>query len=185
VELAADKLTRLATRIVTGDPELLRRYDRERPQRGLDEDDAHTVKGISYYLDVYPEKFDWLNNTSDANFLSTLLTAIQLFAENGLRHEEHLFEPTQPSDPMVAAQADLPMTIYPAFFQWDWTDPLGPALAITHEYFHYLFVPGTRQKVFHGASSPHISGRESALRNAKALSGLVMWLAFGRAVEGT
>jgi hypothetical protein len=65
------------------------------------------------------------------------------------------------------------MTIYPAFFQHDWTDPSG----------RRLFVPGTRQQVLHGTSSPQISERESALRNAYNLSGLVMWLASGRAVE--
>ena len=45
-------------------------------------------------------------------------------------------------------------------------------------------MPGTRTNVTHGSSSPSVSGADSALQDAYRLSGLVMWLAFKRTVNG-
>jgi hypothetical protein len=179
--VATGILLDFAERVTRADPSISGKDPTKLYQ--LDKKDAHTLKGFRIYFNLYPNSFDWMNDPSAKLMLDTVQTLITLFIQNAERMECHLLFPQPPDAPNVAAKATRPMEIYPAFFT-EWSDPLGPVLAIVHEYFHYLFLPGTRQPIFHGSSSPQRSDTESALENAYELSGLAMWLAFGRTVNG-
>lgn len=166
-------------RLLMGDSSLSGKDPARR--KGLATRDAETLKALQGSMSLYPRSFDWMNDPSANLLLSTLQKVITLFIQNASRTELHLFDPQQPSDPTTVARATRPMTIFPAFFE-PWQDPLGPVLAITHEYFHYLNVPGTRERIFH--SNPYKTSVESALGDAYSLSSLALRLAFGRVVNG-
>jgi hypothetical protein len=177
---ATRTLVDFAERVTMGDPSVSSKDPWKSGQ--LSAKDAHTVRGLRD-VGLYPRSFDWLNDPSAKLMLKTVQMVITLFIQNAQHTEAHVFCPEQPpNDPTRAAQATSPMTIFPPFFK-EWNDPLGPVLAITHEYFHYLFVPGTRQRIQHGLSHQR-SEVDSSLADAYRLAPLAMWLAFGRSVEG-
>jgi hypothetical protein len=171
-------------RALRGDEELRRFSPEQEPKKTLGADDAHIVRGLEKYMSIYPSTLDFRPPVSEGHqrTLVRLAKLTILLMQVASRVQTHLFYPVQPPRATTAAKADTPMTIFPAFFE-PWTDELAPAKAIMHEYFHYLFVPGERQQVYHGSTALAVSGAESALMDAYSLSNFVMWLGVGREVE--
>ena len=177
------KLQDFTERIITGDPSLSS-YNPSVKGRGLNAKDLKTLLAIQEHLGVFANTFDWLNDPSDKTFLEVTMKATGLMIQN-LGMEEHKVFSNSCSKEDTMAMAWKPMWLCPGFFGLgkDYKDPLCPALVLTHEYFHYLNVPGKREKITHGEWTLQSRPGEEALSSAYDLSNLAMALAVDRTVD--
>ena len=178
------KLQDFTERIITGDPSLSS-YNPSVKGRGINANDLKTLLAIQEHLGVFANTFDWLNDPIDKTFLDVTMKATGLMIQN-LGLEEHKVFSNSCSKEDTMAMAWKPMWLCPGFFGEvgkDYKDPLCPALVLTHEYFHYLNVPGSREKITHGVWTLQSRPGEEALSSAYDLSNLAMALAVDRTVE--
>ena len=178
------KLQSFTERIITGDPSL-RSYNPSVKGRGLNADDLKTLLAIQEHLGVFANTFDWLNDPADKTFLEVTMKATGLMIQNLGMEVDKVFSNSCSNDDTMA-MAKKPMWLCPDFFGEpgkNYKDPLCPALVLTHEYFHYLNVPGSKERITHGKWTLQSRPGDEALSSAYDLSNLAMALAVDKTVK--
>ncbi len=183
LEVAIGKLNDLQNRLLADDP-ALKKYNPSLPNAGLDAETGRLIRLISKQMRVYPDSLDWLHDPSASKFFDVVRGLTILFIQNKQMLKPHVLSTTgrcEDKDTMAAAEST--MRICPTFFD-EYKDSLCRTKVITHEYFHYLNIPGTEVHIFHGDSvSLQAPDSERRMADAFVLADVAMEMVYGRSVS--